>query len=312
MKLFLLNCFVLLLVMNATAMAQSTIEKNVGGRMLLKDNWRIQSSAQVKEKGETLSTAGYKTTGWYPAALPSTVVGALVKTKSIPIPLWNESASDARMQLSHRQNFANLPMPDDSPYRNSWWYRTEFQLPASDKGRNLQLHFDGINYSANIWLNGRKIADANDIAGSFRRYELDVTHVAQPRRFNTLAVEVFAPQPDDLALTWVDWNPMPPDKMMGLWHDVYLTTSGAVTLRFPQLMTKLDLPSLDAAHLTVNAELHNAANHSVQGTLRGRIEQIRFRKACGSNRTKQGLSVSRRMSFANSISIVRASGGLSI
>lgn len=277
MKLLLLNCFVLLLVMNATAMAQSPTEKNGGGKMLLKDNWRIQSSAQIKDKGETLSISGYKTTGWYPATLPSTVVGALVENKVYPDPFYGMNLR-AMPGCSYPigKNFANLPMPDDSPYRNSWWYRTEFQLPASDKGRNLQLHFDGINYSANIWLNGRKIADVNDIAGSFRRYELDVTNVAQPGRLNTLAVEVFAPQPDDLALTWVDWNPMPPDKMMGLWHDVYLTTSGAVTLRFPQAITKLDLPSLDAAHLTVNAELHNAANHSVQGTLRGRIGQIRF------------------------------------
>jgi exo-1,4-beta-D-glucosaminidase len=279
MKFLLFGGLILSLAANALA-AQATGEGSAGGRTMLKNGWRIQSSAAVKEAGEALSTPGYKAAGWFPAAVPSTVVGALVEDKVYPDPFYAMNLR-AMPGCSYPvgANFANLPMPDDSPFRNSWWYRTEFQLPAADAGRRLWLHFDGINYSANVWLNGHKLADANNVAGAFRRYEFDITDAALPGRTNALAVEVFPPKPDDLALTWVDWNPTPPDKMMGLWHDVYLTTSGPVSLRFPQVVTKLDLPSLDAAHLTVSAELRNATGGAVEGTLRGRIERVQFSKA---------------------------------
>jgi hypothetical protein len=117
---------------------------------------------------------------------------------------------------------ASLEMPADSPYRRSWWYRTEFRLPAGYHGRNIWLHFDGINFRANIWLNGKQIAASDQIAGTFRVHELNVSDSARAREINTLAVEVFPALPDDLGWTWVDWNPMPPDKNMGIFRDVYV------------------------------------------------------------------------------------------
>jgi exo-1,4-beta-D-glucosaminidase len=249
------------------------------GRVPLHEGWRIQSSALVKEKGEAISAAGYRTAGWHAATVPSTVVGALVEDKTYPDP-FNGKNLRALPGCSYPvgANFANRPMPDDSPYNVFWWYRTEFQVPSAERGRRVWLRFDGINYSANVWLNGRKVADATGVAGPFRRYEFDVTDAVAHGGPNALAVEVFAPKPDDLALTWVDWNPTPPDKMMGLWQGAYLSTSGPVRLRHPQVVTKLDA-SLDAAHLTVYAELHNATGRTVQGTLRGRVEQIQFAHA---------------------------------
>ena len=263
----------LLFALGVTAAAQSA-------RVPLHEGWRIQSSAQVKDKGDAISTVGYKTTGWYAAAVPSTVVGALVEDKTYPDPFTGKNLRQLPgCSYPVGANFANLPMPADSPYNVSWWYRTEFQIPAAERGRKFWLRFDGINYSANVWLNGRKIADAADVAGAYRRYEFDVTDAARVGQTNALAVEVFAPRPDDLALTFVDWNPTPPDKMMGLWQGASLTTSGPVAVRFPQVVTKLDTPSLDTAHLTVYAELRNATGQPVSGTLRGRIEQIQFAHA---------------------------------
>ncbi|HWW77543.1 MAG TPA: hypothetical protein VNZ44_19225, partial [Pyrinomonadaceae bacterium] len=270
----------LLFALGVTAAAQAANERSAGGRVPLHEGWRIQSSAQVKDKGDAISAAGYKTAGWHAAAVPSTVVGALVEDKTYPEPFTGKNLRQLPgCSYPVGANFANLPMPADSPYNVSWWYRTEFQIPAAERGRRLWLHFDGINYSANVWLNGRKVADASDVAGPYRRYEFDVTGAARVGQTNALAVEVFAPKPDDLALTFVDWNPTPPDKMMGLWQGAYLTTSGPVALRFPQVVTKLDTPSLDAAHLTVYAELRNATDRPVGGTLRGRIEQIQFARA---------------------------------
>ena len=91
-----------------------------------------------------------------------------------------------------------------------------------------------------------------------------------------LAVEVFPPDVNSLAITWVDWNPMPPDKNMGLWRDVYVTATGPVALRYPQVLTKVDLPALDKAHLIVSAELENPGDKPLKATLKGEIENIRF------------------------------------
>jgi len=165
-------------------------------------------------------------------------------------------------------------MPQDSPFAVSWWYRKQFPLPASFGGRNIWLHFDGINFRANIWLNGQQIATSDEIAGTFRVYELNITELARLGDLNTLAVEVFPAQPDDLGWTWVDWNPMPPDKNMGIFRQVYLTTSGPVTLRYPQVITHFDLPSVDTAHLTVNVEVHNVTDRKLDGIVKGRIERI--------------------------------------
>ncbi len=157
-----------------------------------------------------------------------------------------------------------------------WWYRKEFVLPASFKGKSIWLNFGGINYRANIWLNGKQIAKSDDVAGAWRTYEFNITDAALLGKPNVLAVQVFSPTENDLAITFVDWNPAPPDKNMGLWRDVEITTSGPVALRYPTVLSKVESPANDKAELTVTALLKNAASHPVKGTLKGRIEKIEF------------------------------------
>ncbi|HEY6184581.1 MAG TPA: sugar-binding domain-containing protein [Terriglobales bacterium] len=257
------------------ASAQNRTQEDQTPTITLGENWRLQSSAKVQETGDVISTPRFRTAGWYPTKVPSTVLAALVDSKLYPDPYFGMNLRlIPGCSYPIATNFEHLPMPEYSPFRVSWWYRKEFRLPLRSGGDHFALHFDGINYRANIWLNGRKIADAKDVAGTFRLYEFDITGIVEAGAINTLAVEVFPPQPDDLALSWVDWNPTPPDKNMGIWHDVYVTTSGRVTVRHPQVITDLDLPSLDNAHLSVSVELKNTSNQSLHGTLRGRIEGI--------------------------------------
>ena len=249
-------------------------------KLALNDGWAIQSSAAISAPADVLSRPGFKAQGWYPASVPNTVLAVLIENKLYPDPYFGmnlRSIPGAEYEIG--KNFSNLPMPSASPFRNSWWYRTEFDVPAAMSGKILWLEFQGINYRADIWLNGRPLARASQIAGAFRRYEFDVTRFILAGKMNALAVEVFPPQPGDLAITWVDWNPAPPDKDMGLWGDVSLSSSGPVAVRHPQVITTLDLPSLDAAHLTVTAEVNNATDRAVQGTLEGAIEAIHFSQA---------------------------------
>ncbi|HYA23734.1 MAG TPA: beta galactosidase jelly roll domain-containing protein, partial [Terriglobales bacterium] len=209
--------------------------------------------------------------------VPTTVVAALVKQKVYPDPDFGVNLRQfPGMSYPIGTNFSNRPMAQDSPFAVAWWYRKTFVLPAAYKGKTIWLDFNGINYRANIWVNGKQIANLEQVAGAWRTYEFNITGTAHFGAENALAVEVWAPQKDDLAITFVDWNPAPPDKNMGLWRDVNLRTSGAVALRYPAVVSHVNSPENNRATLTVTAQLRNATDKPVQGSLKGRIENIGF------------------------------------
>ena len=244
-------------------------------KMLLRQGWAIQSSNDVHEAGGTLSTPWFKPRGWHNTTLPSTVLSALVQSRVYPEPYSGMNLrSIPGTSYPVSTNFSNVLMPPDSPFRHSWWYRTEFKLSADYKGKTIWLGFDGISFRANVWLNGRQIASADKMAGTWRLFEFDVTAAAKPDDTNALAIEVFPPLPHDLATTFVDWNPQPPDKNMGLWRDVHITATGPVALRYPMVTTHL--ASSNLAQLTVRVELKNAEDRAVEGVLKGKIENIEF------------------------------------
>jgi exo-1,4-beta-D-glucosaminidase len=244
----------------------------------LNRGWTLQSSGRVPQKGAEISTSHFRTRTWYPVDLPSTVVGALVANKVYPDPYFGMNLrSIPGTTYNIGMNFANLPMPDDSPFRPAWWYRTEFRVPASAKGKTLWLDFDAINYRANIWLNGRQIATADQAAGMYRMFEFDITALAKPGAVNVLALEVFPPTPTDLGFTFVDWNPMTADKEMGIVRDVFLRTSGPVAVRHSFVATRLENDGA-VAKLTVHTLLKNATRRDVDGTLNAQVGNVAVSK----------------------------------
>lgn len=262
--------------------------------------WQIQSSEKAGADGALISTTAFTPTGWIAATVPSTVVGAQVDAglfearrsqvgarRAGAAALARESADAADPFFG--MNFRMLPgmsypigvvfayheMEPASPYARPWWYRDVFTLPPAFRGKRIVLHFNGINYRANIWLNGRRIADSAEVAGAFRQYEFDVTSLMSQMSPNVLAVEVFAATTMDLAPTWLNWNPEPPDKMMGLWQPAFLSASGDVVIRHSQVISHVDT-TLSSADLTVGTLLRNLADHAVSGELRGRIGARQF------------------------------------
>src|ERR1700678_2990822 len=207
-------------------------------KLFLHSDWTLQSSCKINATGEQISTAGFNTNGWHSTTVPSTVVAALVADTTYPDPYYGKNLRDIPgTEYPIGKNFSLLSMPQDSPFRCSWWYRTEFRLPESFAERKVWLHFGGINNRANIWLNGHKIADAKDVAGAYRTYEYEISAHLQAGQSNSLAVETFAQTDKDLGINCGDWNPAPPDKDMGLWRPVYLQSSGPVAIRYPQVIT---------------------------------------------------------------------------
>jgi exo-1,4-beta-D-glucosaminidase len=260
----------------ALALGQNESARPHGSsRIALVDGWSLQSSSKVDQTGEEISRPSFQAHNWHTVTVPTTVVAAQVKNKLLPDPFFGMNLRQfPGMGYPIGANFSNLPMPPDSPYAIPWWYRKTFTLPADDKGKTIWLNFRGINYRANIWLNGKQIAKSDDVAGAWRTYEFNVTDAAKPGSENVLAVQVFAPTENDLAITFVDWNPAPPDKNMGLWREVYITTSGPAALRYPTVISHVD--AAQNAQLLVTAQLKNASSQPVKGTLRGTIEKVEF------------------------------------
>jgi len=244
-------------------------------RLALTDGWNLQSSSKVEQSGDVISKPSFQPHNWYGVTVPTTVVSALVKDKVLPDPFYGMNLRKfPGVTYPIGTNFSNVAMDPDSPYAASWWYRKTFTLPAADAGKTVWLNFRGINYRANLWLNGKQIAKSEEVAGAWRTYEFNITDAVKIGGENALAVQVFAPTETDLAITFVDWNPAPPDKNMGLWREVYIATSGPVALRYPAAMSQVD--SDGNAKLTVSAQLKNATNQPVKGTLKGNIESMQF------------------------------------
>ena len=109
-------------------------------RIALRENWSIVSSAEVRATGAAISTPGFRTHDWYRATVPCTVLGALVQQRVYADPgVGMNLRSIAGVTYPIFSNFSNAPMPPDSPYRSSWWYRTEFTLPAAYQGKTVVL-----------------------------------------------------------------------------------------------------------------------------------------------------------------------------
>src|SRR5262249_5237040 len=188
----------------ANAVAQSMAPMN---RIDLHDRWTVQTSRKVHATGDAISTPKFQTRGWFRTSVPvpMTIVAVQVAAGEFPEPYYGMNLRTIPGMSAYEigEQFAQKPIPDDSPYAASWWYRTEFPTPAND--RHVALHFDGINNRANVSINGKKIADAKDVAGAYRRFEFDITSELAKTGKNVLAVEVFAQTLNDLGVNWADW-----------------------------------------------------------------------------------------------------------
>ncbi len=267
------NLFSIVLLLSGIMFILScTRQTDTEEKLFLKENWAIQSSSEIGEDGEAISSTAYETEEWYPTTVPATILAVLVENGVYPDPYYGTNIESIPGYFTGRRR----EMPEDSPFAVPWWYRTEFKLPADYKGKNIWLNFHSINYQANVWLNGNLIADTTTIEGAYKLFDLDITEHAVPGENNCLALEIFPPEGMDLTITWVDWNPTPPDRGLGIWYDVFIQSTGPVAIKHPHVITDLDLPSTDIADLTISAELVNTEDNQVTGLLKGQIEETEF------------------------------------
>ncbi len=250
----------------------------------LKDNWLMQSSEHLDEHGEVISKSNYLAKEWLKVDIPSTVIAGLVANKKVEEPYTGINLKDLpgyKINVK-TQNFESHYKPKDSPFRFSWWFRKEFKIDKINILEHSQfwLKFKGINYAANIWLNGKRIAGPDYVIGAYRIYDFNITHqINKDNSNNVVAVEIFSPNPDDLSISFVDWSPLPPDDNMGIWQPVILYSTGPVSLKHPFVKTKLNTETLTEAEIVITSEVINTQNKRIDTVLEGKFEDINFKKS---------------------------------
>jgi len=230
-------------------------------RLMLKDGWDMQSAVTDGSKGSQISTTAFKTDKWYKVSVPTTVIAGLLANKVYDFDPF------------YGRNFEKL---NDSRLDKPWWFRKGFKLAESENGKNVVLKLQGVNYKANVWLNGKLIADSTQIVGPFRIIELDITKNIKYTGENVLAVEVKRPfdpnkRGGDLAIDYADWIHYPPDFNNGIINNVEVKTFRKVGVEYPLVTTKFDLPSLAIAHLEVDAMAVNYTDKEQDAVVKGKI-----------------------------------------
>ena len=225
----------------------------------LREGWTIASSDDIKLSGDRISQPGFDISKWYKTTVPSTVMAALIANHEYPDIFMGD----------------NIDKVDTVRFRTSWWYRNEFRI--DDASKNTELVFEGINYRANVWINGAKIASADTLFGGFRIFTINISkNVIQGS--NAVAVEVFNQKKDEPSIGFVDWAPMSPDRELGLWRPVKIVTSGKVKLENAFVLSNIDKKEFREADLQVSVEAINNTSGQIKAVVRGTVENISFEK----------------------------------
>ncbi|GGO90910.1 glycoside hydrolase family 2 protein [Wenjunlia tyrosinilytica] len=220
--------------------------------------YAIQSSAKVDDPPSAISEPGYPASGWYPASPRSTVLAALLASGKYADPFYST-------------NLKNIPA---SEFSVPWWYRSDFTV--TDTSERTYLDFSGVLSAADVFVNGSQVAAKDQVAGAYTHHELDVTDLVKGGT-NTVAFRI---QPNDprknLTMGWIDWLQPPPDENMGIVRDVLVRRGGPVALRDAHVTTRLAVPALDTADLTVKAKARNDSASPVTATVSGTIGSEAF------------------------------------
>ncbi|MFD0991189.1 sugar-binding domain-containing protein [Mariniflexile jejuense] len=229
-------------------------QKNITSKVLKK--WKIQSSIKIDEN--KISTSLYNDSSWIETEVPSTVFNALVK-KGIYKDIYLGK---------------NLDTISKDLFKTSWWYRTTFDIDNLNLTHSLYL--EGINYSANIWLNGKQIASNKEIINSFRQFKLQINKYIKKGN-NVLAIEVFPPNPGDFTIGFVDWNPEPPDNNMGIFRRVSIISHNGIGIENPYVESSFKDGDYDKVDLTFSTNLINYKKN-IDGILKIEIGDIVINK----------------------------------
>lgn len=250
------------------------------GEWIISDGWEMTDGKTAMASDKSIFDPQYSTSAWYNATVPGTVLTTLVNQGVYADPYFG-------------LNNMNIP---ESLSRTDWWYRCKFTVPKDIDSNQLRLLFNGINYKADIYLNGKSLGD---MKGAFIRGEFNITDLVNKNGENILAVHVFPPHnpgipheqsmiagqglnggvlstdgPTFISSIGWDWIPGIRDRNTGIWQDVRLKVGGDIIIGDPLVTTDILLPDTTQAKISIKNIVKNITSKTVNGTLTAKIENI--------------------------------------
>jgi hypothetical protein len=269
----------------ARALSAADLKTELAGKnpWTIKGGWMLTAAPDVKAGGAEIAKAGFAAKDWLSATVPGTVLTTMIDRGVYPDPDYGLN---------------NLAIPETLAHQD-YWYRVEFKTPALTAGQRLTLTFGGVNYAAEIWLNGKRLGD---FTGAFLRGVFDVTGVVARAGMNALAVRVSPPPHPGLAQEesikagpgenggvqvldgptfsategW-DWIPSMRDRNTGIWQDVTLTATGAVEVGDLNVVTTLPNDRSEA-DVEIEVPLENAGKTAVEGAVTASFDDVKVTK----------------------------------
>jgi hypothetical protein len=281
------------------ASASAGLEPRGPGQWIL-GSWRLSPAPMIEADGRQISLPSFDDANWRQAIVPGTVLTTLIARGVYP---------DSDYGLN------NLAIPE-ALSRQDYWYRCGFDLPGNLQDQQLRLTFKGINYAAEVWVNGVKIGG---ITGAFIRGVFDVTNLLRAGQRNVVAVKVSPPPhpgipheqsvqagpgqnggnlaidgPTFIASEGWDWIPGIRDRNTGIWQDVQLDATGKLLLLDPHIVTRLPLPNTASADVSISVAIENRSANAVEATVSARFDKVAIRKTLSLQPGRTNVTLDRR------------------
>ena len=207
--------------------------------MIIK-NWKLQPLLEQSLIGTNISSNTFDDSDWFDVTLPNSIVGNYVEAGVFDNPYIGDNLTKIPgYKKDKKLHFTFFRMPDGSPFRKSFWYRTEVTLTKEESKKVNWLKLKGINYKANLWINGKRVEDSSFIIGTYKTYDLNISHWVTEGT-NIIAIEVEPQEVDELGITFIDWCPTPPDDSAGIWQDIELYQTDITSIKTPYIKTYLN------------------------------------------------------------------------
>ena len=230
---------------------------------VLSSDWKMQPQEKLSGVDEkSISQNDFDTKSWFTAMVPGTVLGSLTSAGVIEDPTFG----------------INMKKIGIEQFQQPWWFRTTFKLSATDVKKKVSLRFNGVNYRADLWVNGKKVVGNETFAGSFRMFTYNINDFIKEGD-NTLALKLVQYANGEYSVGFCDWNPLPPDRSMGIFREVALEVNDGIKIRSPFVFSKVDTTTKSGADLYIQAEIVNSTDQPVDGIIRIDYEVGKVEKA---------------------------------
>ncbi|MCZ4224231.1 glycoside hydrolase family 2 protein [Pedobacter rhodius] len=249
---------------------------NAQQRYELNSGWLCANIKDVNSNGNQISNQSFSLNNWITATVPGTVLTTLLNNKKIPDPFYG----------MNNERIADVYKTGNDYY--TYWFVKDFDERAVGN-EQVWLQFRGINYKADIFLNGKKV-NPNVIEGMHLRNQFNITKMLSANGKNRLAVIVHPPdvvgnpnggQGGDGTIAkglttqytagW-DWIQPIRDRNTGIWDKVTIEKTQSINIQNPHVITLVPGKRLadgkqKPATVKVSIEVENPTNKTVAGTL---------------------------------------------